>query len=759
MKSTKKGFAGVAKDETMATACAIFFVALGIRVIHILEMIKNPFFYHPIVDAWDYHKDAVAIVTTGDWIGRYPFFQAPLITYFLALIYKIGGVNLLLPRIVQAIIGSFSVAGTFLLANVFDKRIALLAGTIACFYPIFLFFETEILPPTITIALDVLFFLSVFYYAIPTSFNKSTEEYHHDGKPDVTRRSPLRWLIPGAIFGLRSLATTNNLAAIPVIWVWIILVGRKSKIISLSGSATKDSQPLPSAAPSLSLAIKPIVFFTLGVALTLAPVTIRNSILSKKFVVVSTNAGINFYIGNSGDYEKKVGLRPGAEWDEFVEKNVLKGKKVGAEMSSYFISESIAYIKQNPRDYFRLLVHKTRLLLHGNEIMRNQEIYPFRKYSPFLKFLLWKVPGKIGIAFPFGILLPISLIGFLLAIYQKNYFGCLLGSYSLIYGASIIAFFVTARYRAPIVMPLIILSAYGLVNWKEWWHDRALRLLILSGVIILFVISNSEVSPSPRDMNPDAYYSLADTHYEQGEIEKAEHYYRKALLLDPNNASAWINLGLQVYETRGEMDLAQDCYENALQVKPGFSVALHNLGRIAEMRNSYDEADLFYSRAISANPLMIPSYINLGYLRLRQKKVESAYQLFRGAYELDPENPTSLIGLAIAEFELGRISDAIKSLRKAETMDPDNPDIHFNLSLFLSRSGRHYEAAQAARRAIEINPHDEQAYSIFIDQMILANRVAEARQFLESIQANHPGLTAPAIAIKNLQSKTESREK
>ncbi len=774
MRQNEPKFAQIAKKEKVAMASVIFFVALGIRIIHLLEMRKNPFFYHPIVDAWDYHKDAVQIVTTGDWIGKYPFFQAPLISYFLAVIYKIGGINLLLPRLVQAIIGSFSAAGIFLLGNLFDKKTGLLAGLVACFYPLFLFFETEILPPTITIALDILFFLLLFYYAAPAlSYEKGSSQPFAD-KARQSRCLLLRWIFPGAIFGLRALATTNNLATIPVIWVWIILVTKKSaKTVTLKGNppwfSPRDAEKIrqrsqkattPNAlgwsGSLLAAAVKPVSYFTLGVALVLVPVTIRNSVLANKLVLVSTNAGINFYIGNSGDYEAKVGLRPGAEWDEFVEKHVLKGKKVGADLSSHFMRESIEYIKRNPKDYFMLLLHKTRLLLHGNEIMRNQEIYPFRRYSPFLKFLLWKVPGKIGIAFPFGILLPISFTGFVLAICKKHYPGLLLASYSLVYGASAIAFFITARYRMPIVTPLILLSAYGLVNWKKWWSKRAMRFSVLSGVGILYMISNWKVTPIPNEMNPDAYYSLANTYYEQGEIEEAEKYYRKALFLNPNNAGAWVNLGLQVYETRGAIDLAQNCYENALQVKPDFSVALYNLGRIQEMRKRENEADSLYSRAISVNPLFVPAYINLGYLRLKQKRIDDAYDLFKSAHDIDVENVSPLIGLAIVEFELGKVDDAIEDLKKAERLDPKNPDIQFNLSLFFSRIGRHYEAAQAAKRAIEINPRDRESYSIFIGQMILADKIDEAKEFLKSIQASHPELREPAIAIEKLQSKASS---
>ena len=53
----------------------ILAVALVLRLIHLYQIRANPFFYHPIVDAWDYHSDALRMIQSGDWMGGRAFFQ------------------------------------------------------------------------------------------------------------------------------------------------------------------------------------------------------------------------------------------------------------------------------------------------------------------------------------------------------------------------------------------------------------------------------------------------------------------------------------------------------------------------------------------------------------------------------------------------------------------------------------------------------------------------------------------------------------
>ena len=694
---------------------AVFAAALLIRLLHLHQFQHNIFFHHPIVDAWSYHEDALNILRTGDWIGDRAFFQAPMTTYFLASVYRIAGTNLIWPRILQVMMGSLTAAGVFLLARrLFNERAAYLAGIIAACYPLFIFFEGELLAPTLTLFLDVLFLLVFFSVA----------------RPDAK----YIWVIPGLIFGLRALATTNNLATLPVFWIYIFLQGR--------------SWRWPGRRALLVTAI-----FTLGTAAAIAPVTVRNVKLHREFVLVSSNAGINFYLGNTGDYEAKVGIRPGLGWDEFTNEHVRSGRRVGPEMSGYFFEESYKYIKTNPAAYSRLLAHKTYLFLRGDEIMRNQEIYPFRRHSRVLWPLLWKagVPNGPGLAVPFGLLLPLAWPGCLLALRRRHAGGLLLLAYAAAYSLSVIAFFITARYRLPVVIPLILLLAYGWSELRSWWRPAGLRAAAVSGMLVLLLVSNWNPGSMPDDMNADAYYSLASTYAHQGDLAAAERYYGRALEMDPRNAAAWVNLGLEVYQKRGTMEAAEDCYRQALAIRPEYATAVFNLGFVAQAGNRYAEAESLYYEAARLDPLMPGPYLNLASMALHRKEYRAAYEFYRQAYMRDPEDPRGLVGMGVTSSETDGLSEALVYFDRALALDRNSPDTYFNLSLVYARAGSHGQAADNARRVIELDPSDDQAYLVFATEMAAAGRVDEARHYLEAAAGRYPELAGPQGALEILR--------
>jgi tetratricopeptide (TPR) repeat protein len=546
-------------------------------------------------------------------------------------------------------------------------------------------------------------------------------------------RSGWRWPVAGFLVGLRALATTNILATVPVFWIWI-LIGERGRNRMSGRSALA------------------LVLFTVGIAVAVLPVTYRNRALHGEFVLVSSNAGINFYLGNSGDYDAKVAIRDGADWEAFVNQHVHEGGRVGPEMSGHFFEKAREYIRSNPLGYARLLAYKTYLFVRGDEIMRNQAIYPFRGYSAVLRSLMWKLdlPGKAGLASPFGVLLPLAVPGCLLAIRTRQREGLLLFFFGMVYSLSVIAFFITARYRLPVVMPAILLLAYGWAGVRRWWSDRPLRGTALACMVVVFVMSNWNTGSMPKEMNPDAYYNLGNTLVHQGDIEGAEQAYRKALELNPEDIAAWVNLGLNVYQQRGDLDRAAACYKQALEVQPTYATAVFNLGFVAELYGRPAVAESLYIEAARLDPLITGPYINLASMALSRKDFEEARGYYGLAYRSDPEDPAALVGLGVTTSELQGLGPALVFFEEAIRIDPEFPDVYFNLSLAYARAGDPRKAAEYARKTLELDPADNDAYLIYADMMRSAGRAEEGRAFLEAAARHHPDLPGPIEALRRL---------
>ena len=120
-----------------------------------------------------------------------------------------------------------------------------------------------------------------------------------------------------------------------------------------------------------------------------------------------------------------------------------------AEVSDFWLARGIDYLHQNPDRALQMLGHKSALLLNDYEVPDNQSLYVLAPHSPALR---WSF-------LTFGWILPFALLG--LAVDWRSPRTRLLAALLLVYGLSVVAFFVLARFRLPMVPFLVVLAALG----------------------------------------------------------------------------------------------------------------------------------------------------------------------------------------------------------------------------------------------------------------------------------------------------------
>jgi tetratricopeptide (TPR) repeat protein len=518
-------------------------VALAVRLLYLSQLTRNPFFDYPILDAHIYDQYALKIAA-GQPPVTTPFFHPPLYPYFLGLLYDLFGRDFVLVRLVQGALGACSAVLTFHLARgLLRPRAALASGLAAALYGTLLFYESELLAPGLIILLNLVIIL------LARSF--------------LERPRPFVAAACGACLGFSALA-------MPVVLPFAVVLPLLALRAARRGAAVA-SRPRWIAAGLL---------YAAGLAAVIGPVTVRNAAYGDP-VLIAYNGGVNMFLGTGADYDEKVASRPGPEWDDRFAEPVRAGRIKPSEQSAYYVEEALRIIADDPLGYAALLGKKLWLFLRGNEIMRNQEIYPFRAYSPLLAALLWKK----GIAFPAGVLLPLALIGAALAVARRHPGLGLLVAFVACHVAVLLLFFVTARYRVSVVPPLIVLAGYAgqeiaaAVRGRRWRFCAAAA----GALALLGVASNAASGPMPTEFNSDAYYSLGVAYRAEGR-PGARALFAKAVAVDPKNVAARIHLGTYLdLEGRPRQAIAE--YEQVLARYPrntdalyNKAVALHHLG-------------------------------------------------------------------------------------------------------------------------------------------------------------------------------------
>lgn len=618
----------------------IFVLAFALRCIYLLEMRSSPLFDTPTMDA-EYHDQwAQSILKGEDYTGGV-FFRAPLYPYLLALIYRVFGHNYFIPRLIQFIVGSLSCVLIYLLGRkVFNRRTGIIAGVIASFYGVLIYFDGELQLPVMEVFLGMLFILTFIRAREKPSFKK--------------------WILCGVFLGLSALVRPNILLVGIALLIWIL-------VKSTGNGKTRFPRILHS---------KSLVYagcLALGTILMILPVTLRNYVKGHDFVFISSQGGMNFYIGNNPQSDGSSAILPGGRttwWGSYEDAIRIAEKNLGrtlkpSEVSGYWYKQGLKSATSRPFSFLKLMLKKFALFWNGNELSNNKDFYFFARSAPLLKFLIF----RWGIYFPFGLIIPLSLVGIILFHSKKLYRPArerediyLLEIFLFAYMLSVILFFVTARYRVPVLPVLIIFGSYALDRIYSFLKQKQIfefgKYLLVFLVILILV--NIEI-PGYSAANPgQAYYTLGVVYSKKGDIVKAEDEYNKAVYYNPNLGNAYANLA-SIYGDQGKHDMALEYYHRALQNGADSASVYYNLGV-----EYYNQGDLDKALENSKTSLSIVEddpkvHFLLGEIYLQKGILEEAIKEYRETIKYDPQNALAFYRLGTIYMQMGQRKEAIDS--------------------------------------------------------------------------------------------------
>ncbi|MBU1261702.1 glycosyltransferase family 39 protein [bacterium] len=427
--------------ETIVVA-GLLLLAFIIRLIYLSHLKANdPTFYQPPegTDMLTYHNYAKQIL--NGTFGKEPYYYGPLYFYFLALVYKIFGIDPYIARLIQMLLG---VATSFLIYLIarrcFNKTVGLISLVISIFYGMFYIHEGVLLMESLVTFLNT---LSIFLLL------------RIEDKPSYKNIA-----LAGIAIGLSALARANILLFVPFILIWMLIV--------INNKAPRRAQRIPIL--NLSTFHFPLLtkylFLCSVILLTISPCTIRNYLVSGKFVLISTNGPVNLWIGNNPYAEGDFYYPPPSYRDRIA-------NRVKEEGDIAYIKEAIKFFRERPEAFLKLQLRKFFLFWDRYEIENNVNYNYQKRYSS-----LFRLP----IFFSFGLIVPFSLLGILLSLKdwrRRLLFYLIIFSFMI----STIIFFITARYRISILPLLIPFSSFSL--WFLYKKGEEKRY----GVLFFFFIA------------------------------------------------------------------------------------------------------------------------------------------------------------------------------------------------------------------------------------------------------------------------------
>lgn len=684
--------------------------ALAVKAIVLAQLHDHPLLQpHGDLDTAYYLELARRVADDGPLAIREPLFVSPLYVYFLAVVFAAGG-SPLAAKILQIGLGTAAVGLVSATARVwFDRRVALLAGVLAVLTGLFTFYEVLILQA----ALDP-FLTALALYTVTRA--AATE-----------RAGPA--LAAGVSLGLLALNRPNALV------YGLTVVGGLAVRPWLAHPLTPGHA---SGASRAGRAARGAGACLAGLLLVIAPNALRNLAASGELVLISSHGGLNFYIGNSagadGTYQRLPGITPsivGQTRDATALAERESGRPLSAgEVSDFFYRRAWTWIGTHPGDALALYARKLLLVAHRVDVPLNFSYAYYSREEPTLLRVL-----AVGA----WMLVPLGVVGLGLRSARRPQaagYG-LWASFVPVYALSVAAFFVSSRYRMPLLVPLCTTAAATIL----WLADRLERRERRGVARILAAIGTAAIVTwwplRVDDGRGGERTRRAVWLVEQGRFDEALRYVEHAASGHSHPGVLQFKVG-EAMAAAGRFDAAIALYDRALAIdrQPAIHLAL---GQALVVRNRSSEAVAHLAAAFEAGfrPEIAAPWLaralalagrrreaadlirrlpdamaagrmetasDLGALALELDEPEQAVRWLRLAGTLGPERADLLEKLGAALLLVDRPADAVAPLEKACRMEPANAAARLNLAVALAALGRTDEARQHAEEAQRLDP-------------------------------------------------------
>ena len=142
----------------------------------------------------------------------------------------------------------------------------------------------------------------------------------------------------------------------------------------------------------------------------------------------------------------------------------------------------------------------------------------------------------------------------------------------------------------------------------------------------------------------------------------------------PQKVRPVINLG-HAYTTTGNIDLAVEYFEKALDLNPNIFATNYNLGNLYFERGREEEALRLLQTAALIRPKIPETHELLGEIYLKRKQIELAEFHLKRAVEIKPDYALSMRNLGlIYYFHLKKPEEAAAYFSRALSVDPNQKE-------------------------------------------------------------------------------------
>ena len=409
-------------------------------------------------------------------------------------------------------------------------------------------------------------------------------------------------------------------------------------------------------------------------------------------------------------------------------------------------------------------------------------MYHGRGDSVVLAALLW----KWGLAFPFGLVVPLALlgVGFALAARERGVLLALLFVAASAVGTALYGAHAETRMVLVPVLLLFAVSGVGQLAQLSWaWKGASVAGLVLIAALVnastpamdraaqasqhrylghayvelgmtATAIAAYEQALAAGSTDKDVYWALAALYDASGKPERALGISRAFVAHWPADERGQRALGdrymavgrpqqaLTIYQqlvasgqeallgrlgdaqlTSGALDEAVQSYERLLTLSPDSSRVRYQLARAYAASGQVAAAEQAYRQLLDSPVYGVQARVEAAALLRHNGKLAAAEPLLSQVLALVPDHREGLLLLGEVLLGQGRPSEALPHWLRLAELEPHNWRVQGHLSKAYSQLGQDTEAQDAAARYQRARQRAQLQQRIEVEQKALAEKI------------------------------------
>ncbi len=180
--------------------------------------------------------------------------------------------------------------------------------------------------------------------------------------------------------------------------------------------------------------------------------------------------------------------------------------------------------------------------------------------------------------------------------------------------------------------------------------------------------TNARADTTAPDVQTNRYVTEGLRSAAEGKWAEAIKAYRHALVDDPQDAAAYLNLG-DAYLNSAQDKEAIAAYQQAVRLAPKNANAQYALGAAYNFTGQNSDAFKPLVRAISLAPDYAEAYYGIGYAYQQLDNYKEAVGYLKNAIRLKPDYPEAYLALGLSYLGLGDLKTAEAQLNPLQAQD------------------------------------------------------------------------------------------